>query len=220
MYYVGCDLHKKTITMHIVNQARAKIASKQFYCCDMAAIAQWLNQYKPFELAVEATASYEWFLDLVEPLAHRVVLAHPGKLRVIAESTRKSDKLDARVLAEFLALDMIPQAHRPTPRQHELRRVVRARISGEPPDRPHSSSRGGGRTSPELHAARSGGALQEPGWVAGAIVGGGPAGFTVICLSPCRLCFSPELPCAIAEIRCLPGATPCRSMTAVHPAFA
>jgi transposase len=127
MYYVGCDLHKKTITMHIVNQARQKIASQRFCCSDTAGIVRWLNQYRPFELMVEATASYEWFLDLVEPLAHRVVLAHPGKLRVIAESTRKSDKLDAKVLADFLALDMIPQAHRPTPRQRELRRLVRHR---------------------------------------------------------------------------------------------
>jgi len=56
-----------------------------------------------------------------------VVLAHPGKLRVIAESTRKSDKIDARILAEFLALDMIPQAYRPTPRQREHRVLVRHR---------------------------------------------------------------------------------------------
>ncbi len=55
---------------------------------------------------MEATASYEWFVRLIEPVAQRVVLAHPKKLRVIAESTRKSDRLDAQILAEFLALDM------------------------------------------------------------------------------------------------------------------
>jgi transposase len=60
-------------------------------------------------------------------LADRVVLAHPKKLRVIAESTRKTDKLDAQVLAEFLALDMIPEAWRPTPRVREHRNLVRIR---------------------------------------------------------------------------------------------
>jgi transposase len=69
----------------------------------------------------------EWLFKLIEPTAQRLVLAHPKKLRVIAESTRKSDKLDAQVLAEFLALDMIPQAYRPTPRQREHRRLVRHR---------------------------------------------------------------------------------------------
>lgn len=80
-----------------------------------------------FQLTVEATASYEWFVQLVEPFAGRIVLAHPGKLRVIAESTRKSDKLDAKVLAEMLALDQIPASYRPTPRQRAHRQLVRQR---------------------------------------------------------------------------------------------
>ncbi|MFO1042290.1 MAG: hypothetical protein U0941_10925 [Planctomycetaceae bacterium] len=61
-----------------------------------AEIVSFLKGLGEFELVVEATASYEWFVQLVEPLATRVVLAHPGKLRIIAESTRKSDKLDGR----------------------------------------------------------------------------------------------------------------------------
>jgi transposase len=64
---------------------------------------------------------------LVQDLAHRVVLAHPKKLRVIAESTRKTDKIDAEVLAMFLALDMIPEAYRPTPRVRQHRVLVRHR---------------------------------------------------------------------------------------------
>ena len=45
-------------------------------------------------------------------------------MRVIAESTRKSDQLDARILAEFLALDMIPAAYRPSKRQRAHRILV------------------------------------------------------------------------------------------------
>ena len=127
MYFVGTDLHKQTITMHIVDQARQKIASKRLHCSDSQGITTWLAGFRPFQLVVEATASYEWFVQLIEPLAERVVLAHPAKLRVIAESTRKSDKLDARVLADFLALDMIPEAHRPSPRQRQHRILVRHR---------------------------------------------------------------------------------------------
>lgn len=127
MHFIGADLHKQSITLHVVDQGRRKVASKRFDCAAPAAMAQWLEPFRPFSLVVEATASYEWFVQLVESLAERVVLAHPGKLRIIAESTRKSDKLDAKVLAEFLAMDMIPEAHRPTPRQREHRRLVRHR---------------------------------------------------------------------------------------------
>jgi transposase len=101
MKYVGVDLHKHVISLCVVMPKGCR--------------------------RVEATSSYEWFVQLVEPFAERVVLAHPKKLRVIAESTRKTDKLDAQVLAVFLALDMIPPAHRPGPRLREHRALVRQR---------------------------------------------------------------------------------------------
>jgi transposase len=127
MNYVGVDLHKETISVCVVSQASEKGRSRRFRCDDELRILEFFEGIGPFELVVEATASYEWFLRLVEPLAKRVVLAHPGKLRVIAESTRKSDPLDARILAEFLARDMIPPAHRPTPRLRAHRSLVRHR---------------------------------------------------------------------------------------------
>lgn len=127
MNYVGIDLHKKTITIHVVNQERKKLDHKRLYCLPTQLIVDYFQKLGPFQAVIEATASYEWLVRLLEPLADRIILAHPKKLRVIAESTRKSDKIDAQVLAEFLALDMIPQAYRPTPRQREHRVLVRHR---------------------------------------------------------------------------------------------
>lgn len=90
-------------------------------------MAEYFSSLGEYQLVVEATASYEWFVRLVEPTADRVVLAHPGHLRVIAKSKRKTDKLDTQTLAEFLALDQIPEAWRPTPRVREHRALVRHR---------------------------------------------------------------------------------------------
>ncbi len=132
MKYVGVDLHKKAISMCVMIQdgrRRKIVARKNMACADTDAITAFFASLGPFQVVVEATAAYEWFLRLVEIEADRVVLAHPKKLRVIAESTRKTDKIDAQVLAEFLTLDMIPEAHRPTPRQREHRVLVRQRRS-------------------------------------------------------------------------------------------
>ena len=126
--FVGADLHKQLIVLSVVNQERQVLVSKRFRNTDTQALAAWLKSLGAFELVLEATASYEWFIQLVEPLAERIVLAHPRKLRIIAESTRKSDQVDARLLAEFLALDMIPPAHRATPRQRAHRKLVRRRF--------------------------------------------------------------------------------------------
>lgn len=127
MNFVGIDLHKKTISICVVNQERGILDRKRFFCSAPGRIVTFFESIKPFRVVVEATASYEWLLALLEPLAERVVLAHPKKMRVIAESTRKSDKLDAQILAEFLALDMIPESYRPSKRERAHRILVRQR---------------------------------------------------------------------------------------------
>ncbi len=127
MKFAGIDLHKQTITICVVDQSRNILLRKRLQCANEESIKTFFESLGEFRAVVEATASYEWLVKLIEPLAEKVILAHPKKLRVIAESTRKSDKLDAQVLAEFLALDMIPTSYRPTPRQRDHRRLVRQR---------------------------------------------------------------------------------------------
>jgi transposase len=127
MNFVGADLHKKTITLCVMDQQRTILGRRTLDCAEPHRIPEYLEAFRPLEIVVEATASYLWFLDLVQPRAERVVLANPSKLRVIAESTKKTDRLDAQILAEFLARDMIPAAHQPTPRQRQHRALVRQR---------------------------------------------------------------------------------------------
>jgi transposase len=130
MKYVGVDLHKQSISVCVMvkDGERRKVERRSsFPCANKQKIRQFFQQLGTFQVVVEATSSYEWFLLLIEDMANRWVLAHPKKLRVIAESKNKSDKIDAFVLAEFLLLDMIPQAYRPTPRVREHRVLVRHR---------------------------------------------------------------------------------------------
>ena len=130
MKYVGVDLHKHLIVLCVVvlDGGRPKVVKRARFGCDESeAIREFFQKSGSFQVVVEATAAYEWFFLLIENLANRLVLAHPKKLRVIAESTRKSDKIDAEVLAVFLALDMIPEAYRPTPRIRQHRVLVRHR---------------------------------------------------------------------------------------------
>jgi transposase len=128
MKYVGIDLHKKTIVLCVVNKDRKVLDRRSFLCIDTTGIAAYFRQLESFQFVVEATAAYEWLVQLLEPLAQEWVLAHPGKMRVIAETAKKTDKLDAQTLAEFLALGMIPKAYRPTARQREHRVLVRHRV--------------------------------------------------------------------------------------------
>ena len=130
MRFIGADLHKKSITFCVVEVVSGKTIVHQrlrIFCCETERIVEFLASHAPYQLVVEASIGYEWFASLAEKTADRVVLAHAGKLRVIAESTRKTDKVDAYVLAEFLAKDMIPEAWRPTPRVRQHRSLLRRR---------------------------------------------------------------------------------------------
>ena len=127
MNYVGIDLHKKTISLCVVNQEREVLNRKRFYCNEPERIVAFFKELGPFRAVVEAAAGYEWLVSLIEAPADGVVPARPKKLRVIAESTRKSDQLDAQVPAEFPALDMIPEAYRPSKRQRAHRVLARHR---------------------------------------------------------------------------------------------
>ena len=127
MNYVGIDLHKKTIVLCALDQDRKVLARRSFACADTEAVVAFFRGLVPFRAVVEATASYEWLVERIEPLAEKVVLAHPGKFRVIAESDKKTDRHDAYALAEYLALGKIPEAFRPSPRQRQHRALVRHR---------------------------------------------------------------------------------------------
>ena len=107
MNFIGVDLHKKIITVCVMDEKLAVLARKTLYCDQPDRIVEFFRQSRPFKVVVEATASYHWLVELIEPLAEAVLLAHPKKLRVIAESAKKTDRLDAQVLAEFLALGLI-----------------------------------------------------------------------------------------------------------------
>jgi transposase len=132
MKFVGVDLHKKTISLCVVTIVRGKIKimdRKRFRCKPTEPIARYFQSLGKFRMTVESTIGYEWFVHLVEAIdgCNQIVVAHPSRMRVIAESTRKTDKIDAAILAEFLARDMIPAAWMPTPRVRQHRSLVRHR---------------------------------------------------------------------------------------------
>ena len=131
MKFVGADLHKKSITLCVMEKDMAGkleiIARKRLLCDKPDRVVRFLADHTPCELVVEATIGFDWFAALAETVCERVVVAHATKMRVIAESTRKTDKIDARILAEFLAHDMIPESWRATPRVRQHRTLTRYR---------------------------------------------------------------------------------------------
>ena len=124
MNFIGVDLHKKSITICVMDEKRkawfgkhspARRPTRFSSSAGSSAPSRWSSRPPPAPLG---------FVEPVEPLAEKVVLANPKKLRVIAESTKKTDRLDAQVLTVFLVLDIIPESYQPTPRQRQHRALA------------------------------------------------------------------------------------------------
>ena len=67
---------------------------------------------------------YDWLDDICDD----VVLAHPLKVKAIADAKIKTDKIDATVLAHLLRADLVPEAWAPGEGARELRVALRERM--------------------------------------------------------------------------------------------
>jgi len=88
-------------------------------------------------VALEATGYWYWAADVLEELGLETHLANPHKVRVIAESTIKTDTVDATALAHLLRLTWLPES-RITPKA--MRAPARAAaVSHHAGPHPHRS---------------------------------------------------------------------------------
>ena len=71
MNFGGIDLHKKTISICVVSQARKVLDRKRFYSSDPGRIVSFFEPLRPFQAVVKATASHEWLFKLAEPPSKR-----------------------------------------------------------------------------------------------------------------------------------------------------
>src|SRR5881227_2667766 len=80
-------------------------------------------------IALETGMHSPWVSRLLSELGHEVIVAHARKVRLIGESRRKDDRLDAKTLARLARIDpqlLCPVKHRSAKAQADLT-VIRAR---------------------------------------------------------------------------------------------
>jgi len=113
MFYIGLDVHTKPITICVLNSD-----GKVFKRCQVRQVEQMmavLNKLPGrFEVCYEASTGYGRYFELLTTVASRVVVAHPGLLRLIFRSKQKNDRRDAEKLAKLLYLGEVPAVHVPS----------------------------------------------------------------------------------------------------------
>jgi transposase len=114
--FVGIDLHKRSATFHILSQDGKTLASGEFDVTRKEIERFAAEHLLPTDsLAVEVTSNTWAFVRLVRPYVATVVVSNPLKTKAIAEANVKTDKVDARVLADLLRCNYLPSVWVPTP---------------------------------------------------------------------------------------------------------
>ena len=129
MYYVGLDAHWRQSTFCVLDDRGQKITTRTVKGMWTEVIEELSRVPRPFGVCFEASTGYGALHERLELLAHRVVVAHPGHLRLIFRSKRKNDRVDAEKLAKLLFLDEVPPVHVPNQEVRSWRRMIRHRQS-------------------------------------------------------------------------------------------
>jgi transposase len=105
MYYIGLDVHKKTISF-CIKDASGQIHAQGKIAATRRELDVWMKILPgPWMVAMEATMFTGWIYDHLLPHAVAVKVAHPLMLRAIAAAKKKNDRIDAEKLADCLRCD-------------------------------------------------------------------------------------------------------------------
>jgi transposase len=126
LFYVGLDLHTRHIAICVLSGT-----GQLFHRSQVRSIEEMLRIRKGlpdrFEVCYEASCGYGHYYDLLRPLAARVLVAHPGQLRLIFRSKDKNDRKDAERLAKLLYLGETPTVHVPSLEVRTWRELINCR---------------------------------------------------------------------------------------------
>lgn len=129
MNYAGCDLHKETTWFYVLNERGEKVLS-QNVTNDRASLKAIFERIpRPFQLAVEATYNWYFFVDMAGQYADKVELANSYELKAFAKRNKKSDKIDAKLIATVLYQGYLPSVMIADPYTRQVRELLRCRLT-------------------------------------------------------------------------------------------
>jgi transposase len=123
--FCGLDVHRSGASYATVVDEFGAVVKEKKIAND--SILEFVGAYHPKRVAMEASTSITPIYRKLVREGYDVLVSHPTKMRVIAESKIKTDRVDARALAELLRLDALPTSYMPDESLASLRDMVRRR---------------------------------------------------------------------------------------------
>ncbi len=125
---IGLDLGDRSSWYCVLDQ-RGELQWECKVSTTASAMREAFQKMPRSRIALETGTHSPWVSRLLSELGHEVIVAHARNVRLIGESRRKDDRLDARTLARLARIDpqlLSPVKHRSAKAQADLT-VIRAR---------------------------------------------------------------------------------------------
>ena len=125
---VGIDLGDRSSRYCILDE-QGEVLAEGSVATTKRGFAQVFGSKPRSRLALEVGTHSPWVSRHLADLGHEVIVANPRRVRLITDSTRKDDRLDAKTLARLARIDpelLSPIRHRSAQAQADLM-VIRAR---------------------------------------------------------------------------------------------
>src|SRR3984893_14754234 len=125
---IGLDLGDRNSWYCVVNEG-GQIQLEQRVRTTAKALQEVFGTMPRSRIALEIGTHSPWISRLLSELGHAVIVAHARNVRLIGESRKKDDRLDAQTLARLARIDpelLSPVKHRSAKAQADLS-VIRAR---------------------------------------------------------------------------------------------
>jgi transposase len=125
---IGLDLGDRN-SWYCVLDETGKIALEQRVRTSAKTLQEVFGAMPRSRIALEIGTHSPWISRLLSELGHEVIVANARKVRLIGESRKKDDRLDARALARLARIDpelLYPVKHRSAQAQADLA-TIRAR---------------------------------------------------------------------------------------------
>jgi len=128
-YYVGVDHHKRFSYMSVMDE-RGDVVKEGKIVNTKESVSRFLGEEysKDTSAVLEAGRNWTVMYDWLEAELDEVKLAHPLKVKAIAEAKIKTDKIDAKILAHLLRCDLVPEAYVPDKGTRIIKNVLRQRM--------------------------------------------------------------------------------------------
>ena len=126
MMYVGLDVHKRACYGTITDQD-GNILKRGKFSSSPEGFRAFMEGVDEARIAMEAGYCWQPLYDALKEEGYDVRLAHPKRVKAIAEAKVKTDKVDSETLAHLLRANLLPESYVPPKDIREFRDMVRRR---------------------------------------------------------------------------------------------